>query len=417
MIGSAFKNNVAQKGGAVYIKATRAVTISGCNFTDNLARGWGSDFFGSGSHMAVDQMSEWQVHTTVFEGLSTLPGRSVSISQSSGAGCLSVKSPCARGYQCSYANFSLWCSRCQQNTVSVDGVECRTCEAGLGAAANNQMCLPCRNNTYSSFGVCLSCPAGADPNKKATACIPCEAGKFKGTAAASCSECRDYNVPSKATGSISCQRCRGGTESSQCKDASAGIGCRICKICTNFSVSAEGANYCTRCGLGKHPNEGLTQCVSCPASEYFSISRQRCTACAENQIPSPAGWSCVCDTGFYNSSNGPNIQCFAGIFDDINSASIQSSTEALNNAQPCRKCPACARCIAHTQPRLAPHYSVAPVHSKLPFARTPLVAFKCHPPAVCLGELDTNISAQQSCAVGHFGPLFSAGIPHAGDEV
>jgi hypothetical protein len=84
-------------------------------------------------------------------------------------GC--AEHPCALGHSCKYVNYSLTCSKCSDQTVSIDGRSCVPCPAGQAATQNQSSCVSCTGNDFSTFGVCQPCHGVATIDH--TACEPC----------------------------------------------------------------------------------------------------------------------------------------------------------------------------------------------------------------------------------------------------
>ena len=94
VIGSTFLNNVADIGGALYLREPASVKIVETTFTP----------FVDGS-------------ATVF-----ISGRL--------GGC--AEHPCDPGFSCSYDKYSITCTPCEFPLVSTDGLSCVACLAGSG---------------------------------------------------------------------------------------------------------------------------------------------------------------------------------------------------------------------------------------------------------------------------------------------
>ena len=65
--------------------------------------------------------------------------------------------PCDAGNQCSYANYSLTCTPCDDITASANGLQCVSCPAGRQPNPDRTGCVPCTGNDVSLSGVCSVC--------------------------------------------------------------------------------------------------------------------------------------------------------------------------------------------------------------------------------------------------------------------
>ena len=174
----AFVANRAPRGGAVCVGEGSSATFAKSLFRDNVATVTG------GADIAV-QAATLTVESTAFEG-GTGPGYGASLHLDRPsflkilhstfnpmldgaatvflagrlAGC--NEHPCAAGNKCSYANYSLTCTPCDEVTVSSGGLQCVSCDAGTGPNANQTACVACANASFSAFGVCQACADSKD---------------------------------------------------------------------------------------------------------------------------------------------------------------------------------------------------------------------------------------------------------------
>ena len=174
-ISCAFVANSAQRGGAIFVAEGSFGIITRSIFKGNKAtKGGGagiatslgtvdiehSVFTGStapkgvkGAALHLDRPPVVKILNTSFT-----PFKDASTVFLAGqlGGC--EKHPCNPGHQCSYADYSLTCTRCKKNLVSPGGnTSCTSCERGYESNAERTGCVACAGNTYSTAGVCNRC--------------------------------------------------------------------------------------------------------------------------------------------------------------------------------------------------------------------------------------------------------------------
>jgi len=171
---------------------------------------------------------------------------------------------------------------------------CVSCSAG-------QYRDGCPDNTATSEGSCLACPADSSSpagSTTQTQCV-CNAG-YSGNSGGPCSACPAGKK--KAAGDASCVDCGAGTFSPQAASTS-------CTSCPQFSTSParSGASSACLCNQGYTGPSGLT-CAACVAGKYKDVAGSApCTSCGSSST-SPAASSdvsaCACEAGFYSDTAG-----------------------------------------------------------------------------------------------------------------
>eukprot|EP01048_Picozoa_sp_COSAG05_P002282 COSAG05_NODE_90_length_20140_cov_25.117060_1_plen_1190_part_00 len=179
----AFVANVATKGAAICIDATSSATIVSSFFRDNVATELG------GSAIAVENGGKLlALHHSVFVGgTAAISGKVLHLDRPATVDILNATfSPfeigsdtvflagqlggceqhnCDAGDQCTYTNYSRFCSACPPGTVGLDGVRCTVCPPGKEPNQNNTGCVPCTGNSYSLYGVCMPCVGQANADR------------------------------------------------------------------------------------------------------------------------------------------------------------------------------------------------------------------------------------------------------------
>ena len=236
---------------------------------------------------------------------------------------------------------------------------------------------------------------------------PVSGGDLPGVIAAQSVSISSTTCPAgyyKADGGA-CQHCAPGEEPNLSQDDC--VGC-VTKVVTNAVetwYSSEGA-FCELCPIGKmHANDDRKACVQCPSREFNDGNGRNCAPCPANEnSESSAGAQCVCDTGYYSSSNlflechalGEDVADFDGVYQDG-----------------CSKCPEeCTTCVGgHAY--LREGYALSQVnkqasHKRLSDMRGFVPLFECPFDNACPGQDGSNKSAVSVCELGYDGPLCAA---------
>ena len=164
---SLFRDNVATVlGGADIAVQAATLTVESTAFEGGTGPGYGAS-------LRLDRPSFLKILHSTFNPM--LDGAATVFLAGRLAGC--NEHPCAAGNKCSYANYSLTCTPCDEATVSSGGLQCVSCGAGTGPNANQTACVACANASFSAFGVCQACADSKEPNEVGTACQKCAAGR------------------------------------------------------------------------------------------------------------------------------------------------------------------------------------------------------------------------------------------------
>eukprot|EP01047_Picozoa_sp_COSAG01_P016087 COSAG01_NODE_816_length_13389_cov_7.068849_6_plen_1558_part_00 len=161
-------NSVALTGGAIRTQPQVTLSLQSTNFLQNTA-------VGDGASLYLDKPTSIKMENVKFSPL--LDGSGTVFIAGRLGGC--TQHPCQPGYQCSYANYSLTCTPCNNTAapqaVSKAGLTCQPCPAGMGPNVNRTQCEPCAGNTFSTIGVCQACPNEQRATADHTSCETCGA--------------------------------------------------------------------------------------------------------------------------------------------------------------------------------------------------------------------------------------------------
>jgi predicted outer membrane repeat protein len=151
-----FDSNQAKSiGGAINMLATAALEMRSTTFVDNMANGQGATVY-----------SEQPLSIKIVDADFSANGGSDSVHIAGTTGDCSVH-PCDPGQSCAYTDYSLTCTACPDNTYSTDGITCGLCPDGQTPSADKTSCEACPAETIASSGFCATAPAP-------TVCEECE---------------------------------------------------------------------------------------------------------------------------------------------------------------------------------------------------------------------------------------------------
>lgn len=332
-------NSAAAKGGGIYTEQS-PIALFNCSFDFNTAAGLGAALY-------IEEPPSVRIaHSTFFPF-------------ESGAGTVFIggqlggcnEHPCGAGFECSYEQYSLTCTRCSSTTVSTDGKSCRACRPGTGPTADSTACIPCAGNNISAFGICEPCAAGFASNDAHTQCTDMSDGEvsdptivasivdtslgghvvtatigFTSTAstapdilgdqaaAAIASELgisqdsiavagTDFADESSTRGKITFMVVDDASETLH--DILYGLISAL-HLDSNSSLPAlfdrTPPTFSFVCPIGMIRFEGQTVCGRCPWPE-FTEDQMTCESCPSNMVPTEMGNNCKCSELYFSTVN------------------------------------------------------------------------------------------------------------------
>eukprot|EP01047_Picozoa_sp_COSAG01_P016494 COSAG01_NODE_846_length_13141_cov_4.222205_5_plen_2539_part_01 len=278
----------------------------------------------------------------------------------------------------------LQCKKCADGTADADqdaATPCAACPAGTGPSADQTACPVCPPGNYSTFGICLDCPAPNVVTSGSTACTPpfsCRPGTFcnnskgcgdQSTSSNDCIQCATGTVrtdsktctPCQGDGKvankkqIACESCGAGFEPSS--DRAMCVACTgnnfsnfgiHCNVCRAPQVVNPRRTSCTSCPAGKGPNSNHTDCNMCPPNYYSTFGLcQMCrlpnmvgadqTSCTP-PFSCPAGTSCI-----LGNKTGETRAHLVGKWDGSACVAVKQCTKCLvgrvsSGSRPCTAC-------------------------------------------------------------------------------
>jgi len=235
-------------------------------------------------------------------------------SSTSGPVCLS----CHAGFYAPLAG-STECIPCSAGNTSVSPfVTCTPCAAGSFAATpGSSACSPCVGSTFSSSAgatACQACDGNAFAADNHMTCL-CDTGYFGNGRIGGCSACPagTYNVNVGQTDVAACIPCTAGYASS--------------------TVAATSGSVCVACLAGQYANANSSACLPCLNDTYSpvpaSVSCALCLTTAGGQVVLGAlgNIGCICDAGYFGTTDATCSPCSSGSF------------SASSNASSCVTCP------------------------------------------------------------------------------
>lgn len=243
--------------------------------------------------------------------------------------------PCADCSGTEYASAgSSVCSACPENslrvgTTGLTGVigdcycnagyyeasnVCYQCDAGtFKTSTANEACESCAEGKYEdqlgSTG-CQECHAFSDSAEGSTGAVNCLCNAGYHPNAGACISCVDGYVKAGA-GNTACVACPAGSYSSDAQschpcqdnantDGAASTNIADCKCVAGYQETAADADVCESCSVGYY----------CPGQD----SKVQCHHHSTSEAASSAASACVCNAGYWASSNGNCANCPAGSF-------------------------------------------------------------------------------------------------------
>ena len=260
-----------------------------------------------------------------------------------------ISCSCIQGYINTSSGGAWLCILCPPNQYTLDGISC-VCSPGYisglyGSCTpcipgtsykilinGTSLCVPCETNTYNPFYhqmACIACPdtstAAAGINFAVSNC----------TCAQSAILLADNTCPDDAPQEVTAQ----GGEIVTFAACPAGQG----------TDPANGKQSCQNCTPGKYKYllPGLTDsnyCVCCPTGTYTPVSGMTgCTSCPANSDQGFCGIECLCNKGFFKSSNAC-FPCIPGSFSPgpgLIGACLNCPSGTYQSSQGAQSCLAC----------------------------------------------------------------------------
>lgn len=393
-------------GGAIAIVGTGSVTIKDSTFGGNRA-GFGDAIAATGSELlTVEETSFDDVvqNTFYLEGVQSADCR---------------QHPCSLGERCTVDRLSLHCELCPNGQISVDGIECETCQPGKQHNANHTACVGCVEGKHSSAataGMCDPCSPGTQPAANYDTCTECPAGFFSAFGV-SCMPCAAGHI--SVASAAYCTECAAGRSS--------GEGRTVCESCLTGKTRPQGQPECLPCIAGMEPDAVGQSCVPCAEPGYVSRSGQLCTPCEPGTMPflnrtgcssCPPGMAGIdgtcglcqagryaeskttcspCDAGMEPTEDKSGCQCKVGTYDSKSiglidcDGAVVSASSATSGI--CTECPPCLDCSERGVPKLKEGWAS--------FGST-WTMFTCpYPPACPMRTLNESSLRAQTCARGY----------------
>jgi hypothetical protein len=385
---STISQNVAVRhGGAIGLIGSGTLTLTDTLIESNVAHGQLSDRstsigYGDALELTTIFADVRSTLITPYDGTKT-----VHSTDTRPHGCFDTEDvPCPKNHGCSARSFSIFCTACTSNTVSLGRDVCRSCPVGLGPVETSQgrKCLPCLDGTISIGGVCVPCSAGTVPSVTRDTCVSCLPGRYSSNGTR-CLSCQSGLVPT--TDQSACESCTAGranfNSSMQCRDCPAGLfapsGSGVCAPCGPGKQSNADANACVKCPIGRAGANG-----TCSACEHGSapstyMGGTRCRRCADigPGMVSEAGLCRACSPGTQPTSNRSScVACEPGKVSPRGHACVECATGSipdslLPGAFSCTPCPPGTIVDANNRVHGNLRCSVCPMERVCPLMGTP----------------------------------------------
>ena len=169
-----------------------------------------------GDAIYILKAQEFRVHDSVIRRLNptrSLSPHTVHVGGAPVHGCASRKQnqtapACELGERCTFASYSLSCTKCEKGRYSDDGVACYKCPPGeFSNASGAPRCANCTGHKIPTRGNdnCTECRSPAYFNASQRACDECKAGQQRNASSATtpCGTC----APGKAGVGGQCSSC------------------------------------------------------------------------------------------------------------------------------------------------------------------------------------------------------------------